>query len=463
MKKLLIGFGALAIALLLAPGFLAFEAHVVNVTAKIENALSVPIESIDFGTVFPQEQLNEALGISLSQSFMDEDRVDDVDYFIRQKPKCGITSDDGKILDHSSTATGHVHVGDVPQDSTTITQQFEGYYVDCGPLPRRLMDVDLPETAWNDIESYGMLPFLCPYISKHSDGAPANDGNLNSFHEPFQVSGNSIVWNDTPGHLAKAQNDTVDNWIIDLAVPCFGGECAQDWASFVNGFNPLANPDDYTQPTTDEHKIFGCDLWVEVGGISLPGLGCKGKIDLMLVVDESGSIGSTNMDAVKLALHSFIDALVLAVDGPNAGQTSFASIGVLDQELTSSSTEMHAAIDTLFSGGLTNLSAGIALANDEFNSVRDRADAPNMMIVITDGVPNVCYVSGCGDPAVEAAGYATVAKADGTEVFVVGIGSGVDATYLQTSIASAPSASHYFAGDFATLETTFADLIACEE
>ncbi|TSC81662.1 MAG: hypothetical protein G01um101420_908 [Parcubacteria group bacterium Gr01-1014_20] len=450
MKKLLIGFGAVAIALVGASMFAAFEAHVVNVTARIENALRVPTEHISFGTVFPQEHLNKPLAVFLSQSFLDEDRVDDVDYFIRQKPKCGVTTLDGQTLVEGSTATGHIVVGDNPATTPTV----EEYWVDCGEAP-----VQFDPTT----HMYGMLPMLCPYISKHADGRPDNDGSLDSFHQPFEIINNGINWNDTFGHLAKSQQDLEDNWTIDLAVPCFGGHCAQDWESFVTGINPDAIPADYVQPLANEHKVFGCDLWIEVGGISLPGLGCKGKIDLMLVVDESGSIGSTNMATVRTALHSFIDALVLSTGGPNAGQTSFAFSGSLDQELTDDPALMHAAIDTLVSGGLTNLSAGIALANDEFNSVRDRLDAPNIMVVITDGVPNVCYVSGCGDPAVEAAGYADAARADGTEVFVVGVGLGVDATYLTDEIANPAPPTHYFAGDFDAVEGILVDLVSCDE
>lgn len=444
MKKLLIGFGALAAVLVIMPMFAAFEAHVINVTAKIENALSVPTEHIRFGTVFPQEQLNKPLQVSLSQSFLDEDRVDDVDYFIRQKPKCGVTTLDGQTLVEGSTATGHIVVGDNP-----LTQAVEEYWVNCGEAP---VQFD-PAT-----HMYGMLPMLCPYISKHADGKPDNDGNLNSFHQPFQIVNGGINWNDTFGHLAKSQSDLVDDWTIDLAVPCFGGYCAQDWENFVTGINPDAIPADYVQPKDNEHKVFGCDLWIEVGGISLPGLACKGKIDLMLVVDRSGSIGSANMASVRTALHSFIDALVLSVTGPNAGQSSFANIGTLDQILTSSSSEMHAAIDTLFSGGATNMTAGINLAQGELDSVRDRADAPNMMLVVTDGQPNVGI-----DPEGEAAAAAAAARADGTEIFVVGVGSGVNATYLKDEIASPPPATHYFDGEFDTIEATLVDLVTCED
>ena len=442
MKKILLAVVALGAAAVSIVGLSAFEAHVINVTAKIENALNVPIASIDFGTVFPQEKLDKFFDVSLSQSFQDEDRVDDVTYIIRQKPKC-------QLVVTNST--------DLPEFGV-VTENTDGTF--------RCLDE----------EHYNMLPLLCPYLSKHEvtdDGQGATGGPLENdsagiaaFHGlPGDWTMATTLATEVAGKLIKSAGDILDTWNIDLKVPCFGNHCAQDWAQFVadNDGDNNADPIAYIQPLENESKLFGCDLWLEVMGISLPGFGCQGKIDLMLVVDESGSIGPTNMALVRTALHSFIDALVLATDGPNAGQTSFAYIGVLDQELTSSPAAMHAAIDTLFSGGLTNLSGGIALANDEFNSVRDRADAPNIMLVVTDGYPNVCHTIDCngGTPATEAAGYSAAGIADGTEIFVVGVGTGVNATYLTNDIASDAPPTHYFAGDFDTLEDTVLDLISC--
>lgn len=248
MKKIIVGFSALGIALVSASLFAAFEAHVVNVTARIENALSVPLESIKFGTVFPQEHLDKSLSVALSGSFREEDRVDDVDYIIRQKPKCAITSNNGQTIDEANTATGHVVAG-----------QGSNYTIDCGRPPRELAQG----------ESWGVLPSLCEYISKEADGTPGNDATLVSFHHPFTVSSGTVSWLDTRGRLAKSEQDFDDTWTIDLAVPCFGGHCAQDWADFVNGINPNAgDPNQWTQPITNEHKVFGCDLWVEVTGVS---------------------------------------------------------------------------------------------------------------------------------------------------------------------------------------------------
>jgi hypothetical protein len=257
-KKIVFALVAAGTAVAVLPLFAAFEAHVINVTAKIENALSVPLESINFGTVFPQEHLNLPLDVALSQSFLDETRVDDVEYIIRQKPKCGVTSDNGTVL-VGPTWTGHVNVDPTTGEVT----------IDC--------DADQPDGLQLVIgEVAGLLPSLCEYISKHpdEDESQQNDGSLNSFHMPYSVVGNgtdtpfAIAWNDTLGRLAKSDSDLVDDWTIDLAVPCFGDHCAQDWAAFVESVNPGADPDKFVQDINNEHKIFGCNLWVEVTGVS---------------------------------------------------------------------------------------------------------------------------------------------------------------------------------------------------
>ena len=237
MKKILlsvVAMGAVAVSLV---GLSAFEAHVINVTAKIENALSVTTAALDFGTVFPQEHLAQDLGVRLSGSFLLEDRVDDVSYFIRQKPKCAITSSNGTVADLQNTATGHIVV--TVDDPQTIEDESNGgtaYTIDCGPAPREL----------TTDETWGVLPSLCEYISK--EGEDQNDGTTPSFHVPFTVANGQVSYLDTPGYLAKSDEDSSDTWVIDLAVPCFGGYCAQDWADFVTSINESANPNFYTQP-----------------------------------------------------------------------------------------------------------------------------------------------------------------------------------------------------------------------
>ena len=77
-KRILLVAIAIAAVAFGVVGMSAFEAHVINVTATIENALNIPVTPINYGTVFPQEQLDRQITVALSDSFSSEGKVDDV-------------------------------------------------------------------------------------------------------------------------------------------------------------------------------------------------------------------------------------------------------------------------------------------------------------------------------------------------------------------------------------------------
>jgi len=241
-KKLILTLAAVAAIAVGVVGMSAFEAHVINVTARIENALSVIPDEIRFGTVFPQEQLDREVAIELSGSFMQEERADDVEYVIKQKPKC--------MLKDDVAGTDLPLYGRVKHNSDT--QEF---YCEDG-------------------EMYEIMNLLCPYLSKHDlEPADQNDESIDAFHGPITVGPNGWTNETTDmyavaGRLAKSQEDYSDLWNIDLKVPCFEGHCAQDWRAYVTGINPEADPMAYVQPMENEHEMFGCDLWIEVTGVS---------------------------------------------------------------------------------------------------------------------------------------------------------------------------------------------------
>ena len=238
MKKGLLIVFAFAIAIATVPMFAAFEAHIINVTAQIENALSVNTDPIEFGTVFPQEALDREINISLSGSFREEGRVDDVEYVIRQKPKCQLNAE---------------YTGEPLSEFGRVTEDGDVFICEDG-------------------ENYHILPVLCPFLSKHEitaeDSENDSDG-INAFHGPiFGWDLGDTLDTQVAGRLAKSDDDYDDTWNIDFRVPCFDGHCAQDWADFVIANNPEATPEDYILPTELEHDLFGCDLWIEVNGIS---------------------------------------------------------------------------------------------------------------------------------------------------------------------------------------------------
>jgi hypothetical protein len=218
-KKILLSLGAVLIVAFGVIAVSAYEAHVVNVTAHIENALKVLAinNELVFGTVFPQEHLEQQFSIQTSESFCkpDQRRVLNIDYKIVQKPKC-------------------------------VNEQ--GQYA-----PVNYWDEKCPE-------GYKPMPSLCEYLSKKPkrvDPAPYTDYGVLAFHNPEDPSSIAI------GTINK-DHDLNDDWIIDLAVPCFSGMCAQDWPEFVYSHNPDADPRQYELPAELESQTFGCDLWVEV-------------------------------------------------------------------------------------------------------------------------------------------------------------------------------------------------------
>ncbi len=280
LYRITLGTSTLVAVIAGAAAFSAFEAHVINVTARIENALSVETGVLEFEEVFPQEYLTKDLQITLSQSFKDAAKADDVEYVIKQKPK-----------------VKQPCLQDCPQDPNDNPVPGDPYAVinlpgSAGSAPFsgpawQFCEERLPENApygpydpssiyWK----YCYIP-LANYLSKHKTSDEKNNGlltdgpnfdkEIDAFHYAYQWNNgtSSLVSSAIArGKLQKSAQDVEDTWIIDLAVPCFKGFCAQDWEKFVHSKNPQADPNAFVLPKELEHKMFGTDLWVEVTEVS---------------------------------------------------------------------------------------------------------------------------------------------------------------------------------------------------
>ncbi|KPJ57425.1 hypothetical protein AMJ49_00605 [Parcubacteria bacterium DG_74_2] len=224
MSKKLLALGAVLAVVAGVAALSAYEAHVINVTAHIENALDVHPESIAFGTVFPQEYVESDFTVSLSTSFLGAGRVDDVEYVIKQKPKPMWDDQTGVPVGCYSGARtideARAYCHDYPED------------LDCCYLS------------------------LCPFLSK-LDGDPAD---MNDYGVPSYYQG---TYCEPPypeyasGYLSKIIDDISDSWLVDLKVPPVAGYVGQDWPESCMEWVVAENDVDY-----------GCDLWVEVTYIS---------------------------------------------------------------------------------------------------------------------------------------------------------------------------------------------------
>lgn len=280
-KKIAVGVASALAILGGVVAMSAFEAHVINVTAKIENALSVTPKEIEFGTVFPQEYLTDTVTVTLSSSFREEGRVDDVDYVIRQKPK--------------------------PRPDATVPTDYEGSSEEWCHENLPTTEYSDSDSEWTDYLVNCYYP-LCEYLSKEPDGTPGNDGSLGAFHD---------MWAEVDGRLAKSEDDYEDVWTIDLDVPCFEGMCAQDWTHTG-----------YELPADLESQMFGCDLWIEVGGISevpqyesCTGWDCLGDADKDFFITGRYGDGIPTAGAWELAIWEY-DGVETVVDQDDYGWIS---------------------------------------------------------------------------------------------------------------------------------------------
>jgi len=224
-KKIVLTIGAILIVVGGVAAMSAYEAHVINVVAHIENALSVSPKEIAFGTVFPQEYMESDFTIRLSDSFQEADRVDDVEYVIKQKPKCECNAWDKN-----------------PELCPDGQYQPVGYATHLCPA------------------GYTQMADLCRFLSKmpqDNDGEIGEPGYYNPGTDTCLPSVRPAV--QAYGKLAKSLKDLSDTWTVDLKVPPVAGYIGQDWPESCR---------DYTVPTDGVN--YGCDLWVEVTEISLP-------------------------------------------------------------------------------------------------------------------------------------------------------------------------------------------------
>ncbi len=185
------------------------------------------------------------------------------------------------------------------------------------------------------------------------------------------------------------------------------------------------------------------------------GVGCVGgttPLDVMLIIDRSGSMSGQPLADAKTAGKGFVDRMNLSQD--QVGLASFGSDATLNRQLTHDGSAVKNAIDGLTSGGSTNMADGINVAQAELRSVRHNPAARPVIILMSDGVP---------DSSSAALSAAQSAKNAGTRIFTIGLGS-VDANLMRQLASSA--SDYYYAptsADLVAIYQTIAGVVTCSQ
>jgi hypothetical protein len=287
MKKILLTLAAVAAIIAGVAGMSAFEAHVINVTAHIENALRVDAEAIEFGTVFPQEYTERTMAVGLSESFLQQDRINDVEYKIVQKPKplLKLVGPDNTPAIVETELVALSLAGATSIDVSSVANIVAGDNLAIGyhgaSMERGIVSsftgntINLASALANN-HALGekvivVYKDLCKFLSKMPDNSPDNDTGVPSYYHPVGAAGEPAFCSDPQNHVATGilanydlndndGRDLIDIWTIDLKVPPVKGFVGQDWPADCASYVVEKDSEDY-----------GCDLWIEVTGFTKDG------------------------------------------------------------------------------------------------------------------------------------------------------------------------------------------------
>ena len=168
--------------------------------------------------------------------------------------------------------------------------------------------------------------------------------------------------------------------------------------------------------------------------------GCETRgIDLIFVLDSSGSVGSSNFQNVRNFVSNLVSQLEIGPDNTQVGLINFDSSYRVEFHLNThqdSSSLVRAIANIPYSGGGTNTAAALTILLSEFSTVNGarqlQEGIPRVAIVVTDGHSN--------------SRTATITAANNLHanniiVYAVGVGSGIDTVELN-AIASDPDSQY---------------------
>jgi len=112
--------------------------------------------------------------------------------------------------------------------------------------------------------------------------------------------------------------------------------------------------------------------------------------DIVFVMDESGSIGTTNFDLMKDFLSRLVSRLDIDSGNTRVGLVTFSTNVRITINLNAHSTvrSFQSAIQSInYPGGNTNTAAALEYVRTRMltSAAGDRSNIPNVVVVLTDG------------------------------------------------------------------------------
>jgi uncharacterized protein YegL len=182
----------------------------------------------------------------------------------------------------------------------------------------------------------------------------------------------------------------------------------------------------------------------------------KQPLDVVIIIDRSGSMAGTKMVQAKNAAVSFINNLVPGSD--RVSYVNYSNSASLVTNFSSSFSTTKTKIQATTVSGATNIGAAVKTAYQEiYNNGRD--GVKHVIILLSDGEANVSDVVNLS-PNNYAISRSNIAKLDGTIIYSIGLGTSID-TNLMKKVATLPS--YYYSSPTGNdLSTIYLQIAALE-
>jgi uncharacterized protein YegL len=188
---------------------------------------------------------------------------------------------------------------------------------------------------------------------------------------------------------------------------------------------------------------------------------CTAPVDVMIVLDRSGSMASDGgnpaqpLGAARSAANTFINSLSAAVD--RAGAVTYNDSATLNSALSSDLSAVKTSYASVSAGGYTNIGAAIDKADNELRT-NGRNDTKHVIVLLSDGRPNRPVDESTGTQYAKT--QASEAKSAGEVIYTIGLGTDANPT-LMKQLASLPD-YYYYAPSGGDLNSIYAAIAAKE-
>ncbi len=185
-------------------------------------------------------------------------------------------------------------------------------------------------------------------------------------------------------------------------------------------------------------------------------------VDLMLVVDESGSITTAQFEAQRAFLLDVVNGVTpLFANGGRVGISMFSTGSRIIQPLTSDKDQVLSSIQNVKQAtGYTCIACGLEDARNQFGAAPTNRN--RIAIVVTDGVANRTRNGQSAQGAVDTDLAQKVLMLGGlpTEIFAIGVGSSISQPQLESIATGTGSHNVYMVSDYATLDPILLPLVS---